>query len=152
MRRRDWLALAAAGAFRAAEPKNKAPVSRETLTVKMPETEPLRLANGVTLLTMEDRRLPVATIVFRIEGAGEIYSTRRGVAALTADMLQEGAAGQSGKQLVEAASRLGATLWSAADPASEAGGVGNQRRGARRPLGRVVRATLRCRSPAHLSG
>ncbi len=125
MRRRDWLALAAAGAW-AAEPKNKAPVSHETLTVKMPETEPLRLANGVTLLTMEDRRLPVATIVFRIEGAGEIYSTRRGVAALTADMLQEGAAGQSGKQLVEAASQLGATLWSAADPASESAAINGE--------------------------
>ena len=60
MRRRDWLAMAAAGAW-AAEPKNRAPVSRETLMVKMPEAEPVRLSNGVTLLTMEDRRLPVVT-------------------------------------------------------------------------------------------
>jgi zinc protease len=118
VRRRDWLAMAAAGAW-AAEPKNRAPVSRETLMVKMPEAEPVRLSNGVTLLTMEDRRLPVVTVMFRIEGAGEIYSTRRGVAELTADMLQEGTAGRSGKQLVEAASRLGATLWSAVELGAE---------------------------------
>ena len=125
MRRRDWLALAAAGAW-AAEPKNRAPVSRDTLTVKMPETEPLRLPNGITLLIMEDRRLPVATVVFRIEGAGKIYCPRSGVAELTADMLQEGAAGRSGKQLVEAASRLGAALWSAVDAGSETAAVNGE--------------------------
>jgi zinc protease len=122
VRRRDWLRLAASGAF-AAEPKNRPPVSRETLVVKMPETEPVRLANGVTILAMEDRRLPIATVTFRIESAGQIYSPRPGVAELTAAMLPEGAAGRSGKQIVEAASRLGATLSSFASPGAEVASV-----------------------------
>src|SRR5262245_47629234 len=115
MRRRDWLALIAGGAF-AAEPKNRVPVSHEPLVVKMPEAEPARLANGITVLAMEDRRLPIATVSFRIEGAGGLYSSRPGVAQLTAAMLTEGAAGRSGRQIVEAASRLGATLSAVANP------------------------------------
>ena len=109
MTRRNWLAMASAGAF-AAEPKNRVPISRETLVARMPDAEPLRLANGVTILAIEDRRLPIANVTFRIEGAGEIFAPRAGVAALTAAMLTEGAAGRSGKQIVEAASRAGATL------------------------------------------
>jgi len=122
MTRRNWLALAAAGAF-AAEPKNRVPISRDPLVVRMPDAEPVRLANGITILAMEDRRLPVATVAFRIEGAGEIYASRPGVAALTAAMLTEGAAGRSGKQLIEAASRAGASLSTVADPGTEMAGV-----------------------------
>jgi zinc protease len=118
MTRRNWLALAAAGAF-AAEPKNRVPISRETLTVRMPDAEPMRLANGVTLLAIEDRRLPIATVVFRIEGAGEIFATRPGMAAMTAALLTEGAGGRSGKQIVEAASNAGARLVTYADPGDE---------------------------------
>ena len=125
MRRRDWLAMAAAGAL-GAESKNRVPVSRASLVVKMPETEPVRLANGVTILAMEDRRLPIASVTFRIEGAGEIYSTRPGLAELTAAMLPEGAAGRSGKQIVEAASQLGATLSSFAQPGAEVASADGQ--------------------------
>jgi len=91
--------------------------------VKMPDAEPVRLANGVTILAMEDRRLPIATVSFRIEGAGEIFASRPGVAALTAAMLTEGAAGRSGKQIVEAASRAGASLFTFAEPGTEMAGV-----------------------------
>jgi len=118
MTRRNWLALAAAGAL-GAEPKSRVPISREALVVKMPDAEPVRLANGITILAMEDRRLPIATVTFRIEGAGEVYAARPGVAALTAAMLTEGAAGRSGKQIVEAASRAGASLSAFAEPGSE---------------------------------
>ena len=118
MTRRNWLAMAATGAF-AAAPKNRVPISRDALVVRMPDAEPVRLANGVTILAIEDRRLPIATLAFKIEGAGEIFATTPGVASLTAAMLSEGAAGRSGKQTVEAASRAGASLINYADPGAE---------------------------------
>ena len=118
MTRRDLLALAASGAF-AAEHLNRAPISRESLAVKLPQVEPVKLANGVTILAVEDNRLPIALVRFQIEGAGAIYSPRPGIAELTAEMLKEGAVGRSGKQITAEAARLGATLSTGAAAGAE---------------------------------
>ncbi|HXS95606.1 MAG TPA: pitrilysin family protein [Candidatus Limnocylindrales bacterium] len=118
MTRRNWLAMAAASAF-AAEPKKRVPISRETLVVRMPDAEPVRLANGATILAIEDRRLPIALISFKVEGAGEIFAPQPGEAAFTASMLTEGAAGRSGKQIALAASRAGTVLSAYADLGDE---------------------------------
>jgi zinc protease len=122
MTRRELLALAASGAF-AAEHLNRAPVSHENLTVKLPEAEPVKLSNGVTLLAIEDNRLPIALVRFQIEDAGAIYSPRSGVAECTSEMLIEGGGGRSGKQIADEAARLGATLSSSAPAAAEAATV-----------------------------
>jgi zinc protease len=114
--------MGAAGALAAAERKNRAPVSRENLVVKFPEAEAVKLSNGVTLIAVEDNRLPIVTIGFRTEGAGTIYSPRP-VAEFTADMLKEGAGGRTGKQIVEEAARLGATLAVSAQSGAETAGV-----------------------------
>jgi zinc protease len=119
MTRRELLAMAAPGAF-AAEHLNRAPVSHENLTVKLPEAAPVTLSNGVTLLAIEDDRLPIALVRFQVEDAGAIYSPRSGVAECTAEMLTEGGGGRSGKQIADEAARLGATLSSAAPVAAEA--------------------------------
>jgi len=118
MTRRTLLAAAATGVF-AADRRNRAPVSKENLVVKIPEAVPVKLSNGATLLTLEDNRLPLAYVRFQIESAGPIYSSRPGIAELTADMLREGAAGLSGKQVVEEAARLGATFNTAAAAGAE---------------------------------
>ena len=122
MTRREWLAMTAAGAF-GAERLNRAPISRDTLAVKLPEADAVKLANGVTVLAMEDNRLPIAQVRFQMEGAGAIYSPRQGVAEITADMLREGGAGRSAKQIVDQAARLGATLTSAAPAGAEVASV-----------------------------
>jgi predicted Zn-dependent peptidase len=109
MTRRQVLGLSAAGAF-AAERLNRAPVSHETLKVKLPAAEPVNLSNGASVLAIEDNRLPIALVRFQFEGAGGIYSPRPGVAECTAEMLLEGAAGRSGKQIGEEAARLGASF------------------------------------------
>jgi zinc protease len=119
MTRRELLAMAASGAF-AAEHLNRAPLSHENLTVKLPEAEPVKLSNGVTLLAIEDNRLPIASVRFQIEDAGAIYSPRSGLAECTAEMLTEGGGGRSGKQIADEAARLGATLSSSAPVAAEA--------------------------------
>jgi zinc protease len=122
MTRRHLLTMAAAGAY-AAEHLNHAPISRETLSVKLPQAEPVKLANGVTVLAIEDNRLPIALVRFQVEGAGAIYSPHPGVAELTAEMLREGAGGRSGKQIADEAARLGATLASSAPAGAEAAAV-----------------------------
>jgi zinc protease len=119
MTRRDLLAMAATGGF-AADHLNRAPVSHESLKVKLPEATPVKLTNGVTLLAIEDNRLPIALVRFQVEEAGAIYSPRPGVAEFTAEMLTEGGAGRSGKQIADEAARLGTTLSSSAPAASEA--------------------------------
>lgn len=125
MTRRHWLALAASGAA-AAERKGRAPISRENLAVKFPEAEPVKLSNGVTVIAVEDNRLPIVTVSVRTEGAGPIYSPRRPVAELTAEMLKEGAGGRTGKQIVEEAARLGATITTSAQAGAETAGPDGQ--------------------------
>ncbi|SPE40753.1 hypothetical protein SBA3_390016 [Candidatus Sulfopaludibacter sp. SbA3] len=109
MTRRELLAMAATGAF-AAEHFNRAPFSHENLTVKLPEALPVKLSNGVTLLAIEDSRLPIASVRFQVEDAGGFYSPHPGVAECTAEMLTEGGGGLSGKQIADESARLGATL------------------------------------------
>lgn len=109
MTRRTLLKLAASTAF-AAERKNRAPISHEALTVKVPEAAPVKLSNGVTVLAIEDSRLPLVFVSFRVEGAGDLYSSRTGVARMTADQLAQGAGSRSAQQIVEESARLGASF------------------------------------------
>ena len=118
MTRRELMALAATGAF-GAERLNRAPISHDPLHVTLPHAEPVKLANGLEVLAMEDNRLPIATVLFQVEGAGSIYSPKPGVAEVTADMLLEGAGDRSGKQIVDEASRLGATVTTTAGGGAE---------------------------------
>jgi zinc protease len=109
MTRRTLLTVAATAAF-AQERRNRAPVSKEDLVVKLPEAVPLKLSNGVTVLALEDDRLPLAYVRLQVDGAGSVYEPRPGLAEFTVNMLQEGAGAQSGKKLSEEAARLGAAL------------------------------------------
>ncbi len=111
--RRGMLALAAS-AF-AAERKNRAPVSHEMPAIKLPEATPTRLSNGLTLLTMEDNRFPLAWARFHVDGAGRVYSLTPGVARVTAEMLDQGSKQRSAREISEQAGRLGATVRSGAD-------------------------------------
>ena len=122
MTRRELLALAASGTM-AAQHLNRAPVSHENLTVKLPEAAPVKLSNGVTVLAIEDSRLPIALVRFQVEDAGAIYSPRSGVAECTGEMLLEGGGGRSGKQIADEGARLGATLSSNAPAGAEAATV-----------------------------
>jgi zinc protease len=118
MTRREWMALAATGAL-GAEGLNRAPISHDLLRVKLPQAEPVKLANGLAVLALEDNRLPIATVQCLVEGAGPIYSPRPGVADLTAEMLVEGAGARSGRQIADEAARLGASLTSSGPSGAE---------------------------------
>ncbi|HLJ47298.1 MAG TPA: pitrilysin family protein [Bryobacteraceae bacterium] len=94
------------------ERKNKAPVSSDILRVKLPKPVELKLGDGLTVMVLEDHRLPNVTVRLSIQGAGGLYepADSRGLAGLTAQMLREGIAARSSKQIAEELDRLGASL------------------------------------------
>src|SRR5579862_8458907 len=56
------------------ERKNKAPISKEVLQVKIPKPTEAKLDNGLTVLILEDHRFPLANVQFYINGAGGLYA------------------------------------------------------------------------------
>ena len=94
------------------ERKNKAPVSREILRVKLPQPVEAKLKNGLTVLILEDKRAPFVTMQLYIGGAGALFepSEMAGLANATAVMLTEGTRSRSSVQIAEEIDRLGAAL------------------------------------------
>ena len=58
------------------ERKNRAPVSREILRVKLPKPIEAKLSNGLTVLILEDHRAPFITLQLHIDGAGALFESR----------------------------------------------------------------------------
>jgi zinc protease len=98
------------------ERKNKAPISKEILHVNIPKPTETKLANGLTVLILEDHRFPLATVQFYIDGAGGLYEPEAwpGLASITAQMMREGTKTRSSKQLAEDIDALGAFVGSGA--------------------------------------
>jgi zinc protease len=94
------------------ERKNRAPVSNRILDVKLARPVEARLKNGLTVLVLEDRRFPSVAAEFHVRGAGAIFEPEKltGLANVTAEMLREGTATRSSRQIAEQMDRLGATL------------------------------------------
>lgn len=94
------------------ERKNKAPVSRNILRVKLPKPIEARLKNGLTVLILEDHRAPFVNVQLHIGGAGALFEPAgmAGLANATAQMLREGTQSRSSVQIAEEIDRLGAAL------------------------------------------
>ena len=90
----------------AAEPKFAPPVAQR-----------LKLANGMALLVIENKKLPIASFVLVAPGAGTSADPagKAGLAAFTADLLDEGAGGLSALGIAEEQDRLGASIKIGAD-------------------------------------
>src|SRR5438034_3851444 len=93
-------------------PKNRAPVSREVLKVKLPRAVESKLENGLTVLILEDHRLPTISMTLDMRGAGGIYepASMTGLAAATAPMLREGTATRTAQDIPDTADRLAAGM------------------------------------------
>ena len=94
------------------ERKGKAPVSSEVLRVKLPKPAEFKLDNGLAILILEDHRLLLVTLHLIIPGAGSMDEPLElpGLASFTAQMLKEGTATRSSKQIAEEMERLGASI------------------------------------------
>src|ERR1700723_495136 len=103
------------------ERKNKAPVSDQILRVKIPKPTEITLPNGLTILVLEDHRLPLVTARLSILGAGALNDPADvpGLANVTATMLTQGTQTRSSKQIAEQTGELGATIGGQAPWGSE---------------------------------
>jgi zinc protease len=99
----------------------KQPVLAAEPTFKPPVAKRLRLDNGIALLVIENHTLPIVAIDVVIAGAGsaEDPKHRSGLAAFTADLVDEGAGGLSTLALAETRERVGSRIatWANADAA-----------------------------------
>jgi predicted Zn-dependent peptidase len=78
---------------------------------RFPQIARRTLPNGLRVWTVEHRGLPVIALIALVPaGASSDPMDRPGLAALTADMLDEGAGGRSALELQEAIGRIGASL------------------------------------------
>ncbi|HYY26020.1 MAG TPA: insulinase family protein, partial [Candidatus Udaeobacter sp.] len=94
------------------ERKNKAPVSNEMVHVRLPKPVEARLANGLTVLILEDHRLPHVLAEWHLRGAGALFEPENfsGLASATAQMLREGTDQRTSRQIAEELDRLGASV------------------------------------------
>jgi zinc protease len=90
---------------------NRAPVNKEILRVQLPRPTIVKLPNGLTLILIEDHKLPTVDFTMWITpGQMGDPADLPGLATFTADMLREGTARRSSTQLAAEADSLGATL------------------------------------------
>ena len=76
---------------------------------RFPEIARHRLGNGLQVRTVEFRGVPVITLVVQVEGgSGADPAAQEGLAAITADMLDEGTGSLSALDVSEALARIGA--------------------------------------------
>jgi len=94
------------------ELKGKAPVSKDVLKVKLPRATEATLSNGLTVLIIEDHRLPLVSIQYRIGGSGPVFEPANmvGLARITSQMMTEGTRTRSSLQISQEVERLGAAL------------------------------------------
>ncbi len=90
--------------------KNKAPVNKEVLRVKLPKPTEMDLSNGVHLIVLEDHRTPQVTFQMIIDGAGGYYDPpdMPGLAGFTAALMREGTVTKTSEQISEQLDRLAA--------------------------------------------
>jgi zinc protease len=92
--------------------KGRAPVSTETLKVKLPRPVEVDLPNGLHLMVLEDRRVPQVTFQLLIPGAGGYFDPpdQPGMASMTATMMREGTATKTTMQIAEALETTASTV------------------------------------------
>jgi zinc protease len=97
---------------------SRPPALGPTPSFRPPHATRLKLRNGVALLVIENHRLPLYAIEVVVAGAGSARdpSGQSGLAAYTADLLDEGAAGLGPLALSAAIEQLGADLHTSAQP------------------------------------
>ena len=90
---------------------NRAPVSKEILRVQLPKPTVVKLKNGLTLVLLEDHKLPTVTFSMSIK-PGQLADPADlpGLASFTAGMLREGTEKRTSAQISTEVDTLGASL------------------------------------------
>jgi len=94
--------------------KNRAPVNKGLLKVKLPKAKEATLKNGLRVLVLEDPKVPLFTMQMVIMSGGlSDPPDQRGLASFTASLLREGTTKRTSSQISEQVDTLGATLTAA---------------------------------------
>lgn len=115
-RRAPAVVLALAGSLAAAPllaqvDRSSPPKPGPVRPLKLPAIERLTLSNGLPVLLVGMHEVPVVEVILVVRaGAVTDPAGREGLAQMTADMLDEGAAGKDALALADAIDYLGATL------------------------------------------
>ena len=90
---------------------NRAPVNKEVLRVQLPKPVVTKLANGMTVVMLEDHKLPTVAFTMMIR-PGQLADPADlpGLASFTADMLTEGTAKRTSEQIANEVASIGASL------------------------------------------
>jgi zinc protease len=90
---------------------NRAPVNKEILRVKLPRPAIEKFPNGLTLILLEDHKLPTLAFTMWVR-PGQLADPNDlpGLASFTADMLREGTERRTSAQIAAEVDSLGATL------------------------------------------
>jgi zinc protease len=90
---------------------NRAPVNKDVLRVQLPRPTVVKLPNGLTLVLLEDHKLPTLSFTMMIR-PGQLGDPDDlpGLASFTAGMLREGTDKRSSQQIATEIDTMGATL------------------------------------------
>lgn len=109
--------LAAAALLLAAAPlaaqgfvRDQPPSLGEPARLTVPAVHETRLANGITVSVVEQRELPLVQVIASFAGGSRLDGATPGIAAFTANMLDEGAGGRDAATLQSELAYLGASL------------------------------------------
>ena len=91
------------------ERKNLAPVSRDVLRVNLPKPAEATLSNGLTVLIIENPKLPLVSIQYNVSGAGPLYEPADmvGLANITAQLMRQGTKNRNALQIAEDLGKMG---------------------------------------------
>src|SRR5690606_3252157 len=83
--------------------------------LRVPPVVERRLSNGLRVLVVEHRELPLVTATLAVRTGSEADpADRAGLATLAADLLDEGTSSRSALEIAEQAALLGASIWTSA--------------------------------------
>lgn len=110
------LLLAATLAAAAPPDMSKPPEVGPMRAVKLPPRAEWRLQNGLTVVLVEDRRVPLVTVRLAIAGGeAAIPAEDAGLAEALAELLTDGTAKRTSKEIAEAAELFGGSLHAGAE-------------------------------------
>lgn len=104
--------LAALASFALAGPdRSKPPSAGAPKAVKLPPVQKMALANGLPVILVDVREVPAVEVVLAVRAGGSADpQNRTGVAAITAEMLDEASGGRDALAIADALDLLGAEL------------------------------------------
>lgn len=91
--------------------KNRAPVNKEVLKVKLPKAQEATLKNGLRVVLLENHRVPTFSMQMVVMSGGlSDPAEHKGLALFTAALMREGTQKRQSREIAEQLDTLGASL------------------------------------------